>query len=85
MIVALRFFDKIPDHGVCNNIFSVGNSVIVLEGFEDDINIVLLGGELITILFNGLVRLFEVLYYHLVTNRSVEYCSSLNEGDIIAC
>ena len=83
--VAFFFFDKPPDHWVCDHVFSVGNTVLALEGFEDDINIVLLGGGLIIIFFNDAVRLFEVLYYSLVTDRGAKYCSSLNERDNVAC
>ena len=37
--VAFFFFDKSPDHCVCDHVASVGNTVVALEGFEDDIDI----------------------------------------------
>ena len=69
MTVVFFLFEKPPDHGVCDHATLVGNAVIDLEGSEDDIDIVLLGGELIIIFFNNPLRLLEVLYYLLVTDQ----------------
>ena len=75
------FFEKPPDHRVCDNVASVGNTVVALEGFEDGIYIVFLGGEMIIIFFNDPVRFSEVVYYGFVADWGAGYCSSLNEGD----
>ena len=37
--VAFCFFDNSPDHWVCDHVASVGNTVVTLEDFEDDIDI----------------------------------------------
>ena len=85
MTVVLCFFDKPPDHWVCDHVASVGNTVVAFEGFEDDIDTVFLGGEMITIFFNNPVRFSEVVYYSFVVDWGAKYCSSLNEGDSVAC